>query len=120
MNWFRQNQFLGAFLLIFALLTLGALTFLLHEKSAADDQATRLETTNAELQRLRGSRPFPNGANLRKMKAQTESYRRSLGVLDAELKTRTLPLAPLQPNEFQAQLRETVNAVVAEASAKKI
>ncbi|MGH7936090.1 MAG: Amuc_1100 family pilus-like protein, partial [Chthoniobacterales bacterium] len=94
--------------------------FFLHEKSVADDQTTRLETTSAELQRLRGSRPFPNDANLRKVKAQTESYRSSLGALEAELKARSLPLVPLQPNEFQTQLRQAVNAVVAEATAKKV
>ena len=120
MNWFRQNQFLGGFLLGFTLLTLAALAFFLHEKSAADDEATRLETASAELQRLRSSRPFPNAANLRKMKAQTESYRSSLGALEAELKARTLPLKPLQPNEFQTQLRQAVNAVVAQAAAKKV
>ena len=120
MNWSRKNQFLSGLILGFTLLTLGALAFFLHEKSAADDQRTRLETTSAELQKLRDCRPFPNEANLHKMNAQTESYRSSLGALEAELKARSLPLAPLQPNEFQTQLRQAVNAVVAEATAKKV
>ncbi|HEY2802064.1 MAG TPA: Amuc_1100 family pilus-like protein [Chthoniobacterales bacterium] len=120
MNWFRQNQFLGGFLIGFTLLTLGGLAFFLREKSAADDQATRLKATRSELQRLHGSRPFPKRANLRKMKSQTESYRSSLGALEAKLKTCSLPLEPLQPDEFQTQLREAVSAVVGKASAKRV
>jgi hypothetical protein len=120
MNWFQQNRFLGSFLALLLLATLLAGWFLLHEKGAADDQQTRLETTLAELNRLRGGSPFPNAANLEKTKAQTESYRSSLGQLEEELKTRTLPVAPIQPNEFQAQLRQATNALTEKAAAARV
>ncbi len=120
MNWFRQNKFLGSFLVAFALGTLLAGAFLLHEKSAADEEQTRLESTLNELNRLRSSKPYPNAANLQKTKAQAATYRASLGGLENELKARTLPLVPLQPNEFQTQLRDAVIAVTEAAAANKI
>ena len=120
MNWFQQNRFLGSFLAALALTTLLAGYFLLHEKSAADDQETRLETTINELTGLRRSRPFPSEENLEKTKAQTDTYRSSLLALENELKARTLPIVPIQPNEFQAQLRQSVNAVIENARASKV
>lgn len=120
MNWFQQNKFLGSFLVALALSTLLAGSFFLHEKGAADAEQTRLETTLNELYRLRSSRPFPNGANLRKSKAQADDYRASLGALESELKARTLPVVPLQPNEFQAQLRQAVNSLTEGAAASKV
>ena len=82
--------------------------FLLHEKSAADERRTGSSATVNELNRLRASAPFPNEENLRKTRAQTESYRTSLLALENELKNRMFPRLPLQPNEFQAQLRLAV------------
>ncbi|HEY1769223.1 MAG TPA: Amuc_1100 family pilus-like protein [Chthoniobacterales bacterium] len=120
MNWFAQNKFLGSYLAALALATILALVFLLHEKSGADDEQTRLDTMVAELTRLRSGSPFPNGANLRKMRAQTASYRDSLGKLKEELKARTLPAPALEPDEFQAQLRQAVNAIDEQAAAAKV
>ena len=40
------------------------------------------------------------------MKAQTADYGVELGKVKEELKARVLPATPLQPNEFQARLRE--------------
>ena len=120
MNWFQQNRFLGIFLGAFALATLLAGYFLVHEKGAAGDAGTRLETTINELTRLRRSRPFPNEDNLKKTKAQTDTYRSSLLALKTELKGRTLPIAPILPNEFQAQLRQSVNAVIETARASRV
>ena len=77
MNWFQQNRFLGIFLGGLAFATLLSACFLFHEKSAADREQARLETTINELTRLRRSTPFPSEENLRKTKAQTDSYRDS-------------------------------------------
>ncbi|MEO6970648.1 MAG: Amuc_1100 family pilus-like protein [Chthoniobacterales bacterium] len=120
MNWFRQNRFLGTFLAALALATLLSAWFLFHEKSAADEGQERLAATITELNRLRASSPFPNEENLNKTKAQTDSYRTSLQALEAELKTRMFPRPSLQPNEFQAQLRQAVIAVSERASASKV
>lgn len=120
MNWFQQNRFLGTFLAALAFATLVSGWFLLHEKSAADEGQEQLNATTTELNRLRASSPFPNEENLQKTKAQTDSYRTSLQALEAELKTRMFPRSPLQPNEFQAQLRQAVIAVRDRAQASKV
>jgi hypothetical protein len=120
MNWFRQNRFLGSFLAALVFATLLSVYFLLHEKSAADDAQARLETTINELTRLRGSRPFPNQENLRKTRAQTDKYRSSLLALEKELKNRMFPRPSLQPNEFQALLRQAATAVIDRARVSKV
>jgi hypothetical protein len=120
MNWFQQNRFLGTFLgaLVFATLLSGY--FLFYEKSAADEQQKRLDATINELNRLRASAPFPNEENLRGTRTQTDSYRTSLQALEDELKNRMFPWPPLQPNEFQTQLRQAVLAVSERARASKV
>jgi hypothetical protein len=120
MNWFQQNRFLGTFLGVLVFATLFSGYFLFHEKSAADEQQKRLEATINELNRLRASDPFPNEENLRRTRAQTDSYRASLQALEDELKNRMFPRPPLQPNEFQAQLRQAVIAVTERARASKV
>ncbi|MDQ3200396.1 MAG: Amuc_1100 family pilus-like protein [Verrucomicrobiota bacterium] len=120
MNWFRQNKFLGGFLVALGACTLLSLFFLLHEKGAAAAEQERLETTITELNRLRGSSPFPNEANLSKAKAQTDSYRSSLLALEEELKNRMFPKPDLQPNEFQSLLRQATTAVMERARAAKV
>lgn len=120
MNWFQQNRFLGSFL---AALTLGTplcVYFLIHEKGAADEGRDRLEATINELTRLRRSSPFPNEENLQKTKTQTDSCRASLLALENELKTRMFPNPSLQPNEFQAQLRQATLALSDRARASKV
>jgi hypothetical protein len=120
MNWLQQNRFLGTFLGAFGLATLLGLWFLFHEKGAADAAQARLEETLNELSRLRRSTPFPEEENLKKTRAQTETYRASLLALEKELKNRMFPRLPLQPNEFQAQLRLAVNDVLDHAATAKV
>ncbi|HEY3664061.1 MAG TPA: Amuc_1100 family pilus-like protein [Chthoniobacterales bacterium] len=120
MNWFRQNRFLGVFLGALALAIALSVYFLLHEKDAAEEAGARLDTTVTELNRLRGSAPFPSEENLRKTKLQTDNYRNSLLALEMELKNRMFPKPPLQPNEFQALLRQATTAVADRARASKV
>src|SRR5690348_9266494 len=120
MSWIRQNRFLGTFFGALALATIFSLWFFFHEKSAADATQARLEETLNELMRLRQSTPFPSYENLRKMRAQSARYRASLLALEDELKGRMFPRVPLQPNEFQAQLRLAVNDVADHAATAKV
>jgi hypothetical protein len=120
MNWFQQNKFLGGFLVALALATILSLFFLLREKGAADAAQTRLESTVNELTRLRRSAPFPSEENLRQTRAQTDSFRSSLLALESEMKTRMFPKLPIQPNEFQAQLRAATTDVMEHAQAARV
>ncbi len=120
MNWFQQNRFLGVYLGVLGVAVLVSLCFLFHEKRASHDASERLEATVNERNRLCQSVPFPNDKNLRKTKAQTESFRSALLALESELKARMLPKLPLQPNEFQAQLRLAVSEVQDAAAKAKM
>lgn len=120
MSWFQQNRFLGSFLALLTLATISSGWFLLHAKGVADEQRARLDGMIVELNRLRASRPFPNEENLRKTRAQTDSYRASLRALEQELTSRMFPRRPLQPNEFQAQLRQAVIEVSERARAARV
>jgi hypothetical protein len=120
MNWFRENRFLGSFLLLFAAGTLGALWLWRSAKSDWDEASSRFINTAAELNRLERLSPYPNGENLRKMKAHAENYASALARLKDELKRRVAPVAPMAPNEFQSHLREAVLAIAEKARANKV
>lgn len=120
MNWFRENRFLGPFLVLFGVGLLGAIWFLFIAKSNWDEASNRFNNTAAELNRLERLAPYPNGENLRKMKAHAENYSGSLAKLKDELKMRVAPVTPMAPNEFQSALRVAMTAVADKARANKV
>lgn len=120
MNWFRENRFLGTFLALFGIGTLGAVWFLLRAKSDRDEVSRRFNNTAAELNRLERLSPYPNAENLRKMKAHAENYSSALGKLKDELKGRVAPAESLKPNEFQSRLRVALAAAAEKARANKV
>lgn len=120
MNWFRENRFLGAFLIVFGVCTLGAVWFLFSAKSDWDDAAIRFNQSAAELNRLERLAPYPSGENLRKMKAHVADYAAALAKLKDELKTRVFPLPPMAPNEFQSHLRLAMTAMADKARENKV
>ena len=120
MNWFRENRFLGGFLVVFGGCALGAVWFLFSAKSDWDDAAIRFNETAAEVNRLERLAPYPSSENLHQMKAHTDDYGTALASLKDELKTRVFPLPPMAPNEFQSRLRVTMTAVADRARANKV
>ncbi len=120
MNWFQQNKFLGSFLAAVGIASLVAIILLLYARSGFTRANEQLAETATELNRLQGLNPFPNEANFQTMKAETAEYGVALGKLKEELKTRVLPVTPMQPNEFQARLRETVTRVAEKARGNKV
>ena len=120
MNWFRENRFLGTFLIVFGVCTLGAVWFLFSAKSDWDDASARFNQTAAELNRLERLAPYPSAENLRKMKAHADDYATALAKLKDELKLRVAPVAPMAPNEFQSHLRVAITAIADKARANKV
>ena len=120
MNWFRANRFLGTFLVLFAVSALGAIWFLFSAKSDWDEASNRFNNTAAELNRLERLAPYPNGENLRKMKAHAENYSTALARLKDELKVRVAAVTPIAPNEFQSHLRVGMTAIADKARANKV
>jgi hypothetical protein len=120
MNWFRENRFLGTFLIVFGVGTLGAVWLLFSAKSDWDDAAIGFSQTAAELNRLERLAPYPSGENLRKMKTDAGDYATALAKLKDELKMRVFPLPSMAPNEFQSYLRLAMTAAADKARANKV
>jgi hypothetical protein len=120
MNWYRENRFPGIFLALFGVGTLGVIWFLFVAKSDWEETAGRLAATAAELNRLERLSPYPNGENLRQMKAQAENYSGALARLKEELKMRVPPVTPVAPSEFQSRLRVVMAAIGDKARANKV
>ena len=120
MNWFQQNRFLGTFLALTIVATLGALYFVWSARSGFAEAKTSFDNSASELNRLQSLTPFPNEANLKKMKTQAEDYGTELTRLKEGLKGRVLPVIPMAPNEFQARLRQSILSLGERAKTNKV
>jgi hypothetical protein len=120
MNWLRQNQWLGTFLITLGICTLlvGILFFL--TRNNWNNAKGQLDAAVAELNRLQRLDPFPSDANERKLKILLENYRTALDRLKEELKTQVAPAPPLAPNEFQTRLRQAAIAVLSRARSNNV
>ena len=120
MNWFRENRWLGTFLIVFGLCALLSLFFLFQAKSSSEDAMTRFNEAATERTRLESLNPYPTQENFRKMGDFLKNYAASLDKLKQDLRTCMLPAPPLAPNEFQSHLRQSIVAVTDRARANKV
>ena len=120
MNWFGHNRFLGTFVVVLAIATIGALVFLWLSKSGFDEAKAMLDENIAELNRLQQLQPFPTDVNLRKMRTQHDDYAAELNKTKEELQRYVLPVTPMAPNEFQARLRQAMTTVAERARANRV
>src|SRR2546423_15440343 len=108
MNWYRENRWLGNFLLGCAVALLLSVWFLFYGKGSFDDALTEFNAAATERSHLEHLNPFPNEENFRKTRAELDNYSATLNKLKDELSAQTLPIAPLAPNEFQSRLRRGI------------
>ncbi len=120
MNWFRENRFLGRFVIALALATLVATYLFFAAKSGFDEATAKFAEATNESARLERLDPFPNQTNVRKMKTHIANYTASLDRLRADLKARVPAPPPLAPDQFQTHLRQSVNAISDRAKANKV
>jgi len=106
MNWFQQNRWLGTFLILFGICTLGAGVLLFMARSNWNNAKGQFDAAVVELNRLQRLDPFPSDANYRKLKVHLENYTVALDKFKEELKTQMAPAPLLAPNEFQSRLRQ--------------
>jgi hypothetical protein len=121
MNWFKQNPWLGRFVITLGSATLVCLILLFLAKGSFDRAQAGFNEAASERNRLERLDPFPNEANYKKMKVHIENYGVALNKFKEELKTHVLPVpADLPPNEFQSRLRQSLGAVGEKARANKV
>ena len=120
MNWFQQNRWLGTFLIVAGLLTIGAIYFLFSARGKSNEALERFQQAVNEKNRLEALDPFPSEANFRKMKLHLENYTAGLNKLKEELRARIPSPAPLAPNEFQSKLRQSMLSVTEKARTNKV
>ena len=120
MNWYRENRWLGNFLIAFGAALLIALWFLFHAKGAYADAQTEFNAAATERGRLEHLTPFPNEENFRKTQAAFETYGADLTKLKEELRGQVVPASPTAPNEFQSRLRQAIVSLTEKARANRV
>src|ERR1700719_4661798 len=120
MNWFRENRWLGSFLIAFGALSVFALWFLFSAKGNFADASGQFREAAAERSRLEHLNPFPNEDNFRKTQTELENDRASLNKLKEELRTEVVPVSSVAPNEFQSRLRQAILAATERARTNRV
>ena len=120
MNWYRENRWLGNFLIAFAVTALLALCFLFRARSGFIEASAQFNEAATERNRLEHLNPFPNEGNFRKTRAALDDYGATLTKLKAELRAQVLPVEPIAPNEFQSRLRRAIVNTTEKARANRV
>ncbi len=121
MNWYRENRWLGNFLIAFAAAIVFASWFLFRGKGAFADAPTESNTAATERSRLEHLNPFPNEENFRKTQAALDDYGATLTKSKDELRAQVLlPPAGLAPNEFQSRLRQAIVSTSEKARTNRV
>ena len=120
MNWYRENRWLGNFLIAFAVTALLALWFLFRARSGFTEASAQFNEAATERNRLEHLNPFPNEENFRKTQAALNDYGATLTKLKEELRARVLPVEPIAPNEFQLRLRRAIVSTTEKARANRV
>jgi len=120
MNWYRENRWLGNFLIAFAVTALVALWFLFRARSGFTEASAQFNEAATERNRLEHLNPFPNEGNFRKTQAALNDYGATLTKLKAELRAQVLPVEPIAPNEFQSRLRRAIVNTTEKARANRV
>ena len=120
MNWYRENRWLGNFLIAFAVTALVALWFLFRANSGFVEASTQFNEAATERNRLEHLNPFPNEGNFRKTQAALNDYGATLTKLKGELRAQVLPVEPIAPNEFQSRLRRAIVNTTERARANRV
>jgi hypothetical protein len=120
MNWYRENHWLGNFLIAFGASLSLAFWFLFHAKGEFAEASVQFNEVATERTRLEHLNPFPNEQNFHKTQAALENYGATLSKTKDDLKTQVVPVAPLAPNEFQSRLRQAIVNITERARTNRV
>ncbi len=117
MDWFKQNPFIGALLLVAALLVAAAGYFLSGALGRYAEQEAAYAENKATLERLHATKPFPSAENVGNAKDELQEARRVLAEIAHSVRV-TEPVAT--PTAFQDDLRKMVNDIQSRAQAANV
>lgn len=120
MSWFQQNKFtviFGASTVVLA----GAIGFLVvGAKAEFEKKKEDYDSKLSEMKTLRDGRPSPNDKNVKAYRAELAKVEAEFAKLHQQLLTTEFPLEPVQPNQFQDRLKQTIDRIKEESKAKKM
>src|SRR5260370_11399774 len=90
MSWYRDNRWLGNFVIALAASALLALWFLFHARSGFAEAFAQFNDAATERSRLEHLNPFPNEENYRKTQTALDNYGALLNKLKDELRAQTV------------------------------
>ena len=105
MNWFKENPVVLAIAAVALVGTLVAGFFAMEAAVRQEEAVAGYTSAITNLRRLQGKQPFPDAANLKKVQASVEDYKKSISDFVSSLNKMEVPVAEISPQKFQDDLR---------------
>lgn len=120
MNWFKQNP-IAVVLIVVAVIGTGATSYLAVDAQARRDEAqANLDSQLQKLKQFQNQKPFPTESNLKAVQSSLKEYREEIAKYRTALAAMEEPLAPINPQEFQDDLRKAVDELRKKALEKGV
>jgi len=111
MNWFKQNP-IALVLILVALIGTGTTSYLaINAQARRDETQASLDSQLQKLKQFQNQKPFPTESGLKAVKASLEEYREEIANYRTALASMEKPLSPINPQEFQDDLRKAVDGL---------
>lgn len=120
MNWFKENP-IAVVLIVVAVIGTGATSYLAVDATTRRNEAqANLDSQLQKLKEFQNQKPFPTDQNLKAIKDSLEEYRTELGKYRTALAAMETPISPINPQEFQDDLRKAVDELRKKAIEKGV
>lgn len=105
MNWFKENPVVLAIAAAALVGTLAGGFFAMEAAVRQETAVAGYTSAITSLRRLEGKQPFPDDANLKKVQASVEDYKKNITDFVTSLNKIEVPVAEISPQKFQDELR---------------
>ena len=120
MNWLKQNP-IAIVLIVVAIIGTGVTSYLaVDAQSRRDEAQANLDSQLQKLKQFENQKPFPTDQSLKALKESLEEYRTELAKYRTALAAMEAPLDPINPQEFQDDLRKAVDELKKNAIGKGV
>jgi hypothetical protein len=120
MNWIKENP-LAVVLIVVAVIGTGGTSYLALDAATRRDEAKAILDSQLEkIKQFQSQKPTPTDQNLKAIKDSLEEYRTELGKYRTTLAAMEKPLTPINPQEFQDDLRKAVDELRKKAIEKGV